>query len=432
MSLAICTASGSDSYRCHFLNIPTAKASAYLPLVSEFWQAPNRSRSRSRTRSPDGRYALARQWFFWSPFSEEGLPASEQYNLSEYFSLFTEEDRRRLSMPHSDEEQVRLDIDRSFINYPKGIGSKQRDQLKALLHDLIIGTLRLRPSLRYFQGFHDIISVIVVELDLDLIRMHELVERFTLHWCRDGMGVGLEPILGWLRLVQKVLIAVDVDLAVIVERTSPEPFFALSWILTLFAHDVSSQSSIARLFDIWITEGPQALIYFCVALVLSKKQQLIEFVDSDDFDDNIGNLHAILAHIPDSLDGDIPQLIETMLSIKQRYPLNHPFVDVDAMMGAQSVLRSPPLSMSDDTAEFTTRKVENLVRQPLPSIEIPASAVVMRNKAHRLKLMHRSRVKWAVTLSVTVSAILFGYYTRRRPAVDIIGTLKSTFSALKD
>ncbi|TIB70419.1 hypothetical protein E3Q23_04181 [Wallemia mellicola] len=419
--------SALERSRCHFLKIPSEKTT--LPPVSEFWKSPSKSRSRSRTRSPNGRYALARQWFFWSPFSEEDVEEiNERYSLNEYLCLFSEQDRRSLRIAHPDEHQVRLDIDRSFIHYPRNITSKQKDQLKALLHDLIISTLRLRPSLHYFQGFHDIIGVLVVELDLDLLRMQKFVEKFALHWCRDGMGVGLEPILGWLRLIQKILIAVDLDLAVIVERTSPEPFFALSWILTLFAHDVTSQAGIARLFDVWIAEGPHALVYFCVALILHKKEQIMGVVKSEDFDDDIGNLHAILSSIPDSLDKELPLLLDSMMEIKRTYPLNHPFVDVDVIMGSFSVLRSPPISISDEAAEFATRKVGNLVKQPLPALEILASAIVKRNQDQKLQLMRRNRVKWAITVSVTVSAIVFGYYTKRKP--DVLGLLKSTLNTL--
>lgn len=151
-------------------------------------------------------------------------------------------------------------------------------------------------------------------------------------------------------------------------------------------------------------------------------------VKSEDFDDDIGNLHAILSSIPDSLDKELPLLLDSMMEIKRTYPLNHPFVDVDVIMGSFSVLRSPPISISDEAAEFATRKVGNLVKQPLPALEILASAIVKRNQDQKLQLMRRNRVKWAITVSVTVSAIVFGYYTKRKP--DVLGLLKSTLNTL--
>ncbi|KAG8891344.1 hypothetical protein FRB99_003656, partial [Tulasnella sp. 403] len=65
--------------------------------------------------------------------------------------------------PHPDERQVGLDTDRSFVVYPPE-GQTQRATRKAELHDLIVGILRRRRRLSYFQGYHDVISVLYLTL----------------------------------------------------------------------------------------------------------------------------------------------------------------------------------------------------------------------------------------------------------------------------
>ncbi|RHZ50954.1 hypothetical protein Glove_487g20 [Diversispora epigaea] len=57
---------------------------------------------------------------------------------------------------HKDEDQVLLDVERSFVNYPKELKKSQLKKKKEELKDVIIGILRRNPKLSYYQGFHDI------------------------------------------------------------------------------------------------------------------------------------------------------------------------------------------------------------------------------------------------------------------------------------
>lgn len=71
------------------------------------------------------------------------------------------------SVPHKDEEQVKLDVTRSFNSYPKSkglgeikkcssnilldINEEEKEKLKVQLHRVILHVLRLYPSLHYYQ-----------------------------------------------------------------------------------------------------------------------------------------------------------------------------------------------------------------------------------------------------------------------------------------
>lgn len=154
---------------------------------------------------------------------------------------------------HRDENQVALDVKRSFIYYPQsappvapyrssclffdvdsGITDEQKATLRSLLSWLILATLRRHPQLSYFQGYHDIVSVILLSLvpfetltptsldpvdedhnvgegaerfgieEADLELLERCVERLSLHRIRDSMGKGMDPVMGYLRCVLSV------------------------------------------------------------------------------------------------------------------------------------------------------------------------------------------------------------------------------------
>jgi len=72
-----------------------------------------------------------------------------------------------------------------------------RDALQSDLHGLLVSLFRKRRSLHYFQGFHDIMTVLFLTLPRPLHLA--CAEKMALHRVRDAMGVGLEPVLGLLR-----------------------------------------------------------------------------------------------------------------------------------------------------------------------------------------------------------------------------------------
>ncbi|KAM0748990.1 RabGAP/TBC [Meredithblackwellia eburnea MCA 4105] len=182
--------------------------------------------------------------------------------------------------PHKDEGQVRLDVNRSFVSYPQGLSPADKDGLRVQLEDVIVTILRKHPSLHYFQGYHDIVSVFLLVLDSQETTI-SMSERMSLHRIRDYMGTGLEPVLGYLRLLHRVLGKVDQQLSQIVESAASLPYFSLSWVLTLMSHDLTSLDIISRLFDVILGYNPAWISYLGVAIILSKKDDL-DLLDDDD------------------------------------------------------------------------------------------------------------------------------------------------------
>ncbi|WVF65676.1 hypothetical protein IAT40_000407 [Kwoniella sp. CBS 6097] len=294
--------------------------------------------------------------------------------------------------PHPNERQVKLDTDRSFVTYPKGLPSKNKLELQADLNDLIVGVLRKYPALSYFQGYHDILSVLyltfippkptpqrsrsssrtrirtsrsaqhtpevlstpVMEpmmeakppiLDIDekfeksendqekqeQTKLEEVkpikedsppppyafISRNTEDWrelrrcsemvslnrVRDAMGSGMEGMMGLLRILKRILKAADPELSRFSAKISPVPtlpFFALSWVLTLFSHDCDNLVPVQRMFDFLLARNPISAVYLAAGILISKKPQMFEIAKKlgEEYEEDPTLLHPLFVRLP--------------------------------------------------------------------------------------------------------------------------------------
>ncbi|KIO25377.1 hypothetical protein M407DRAFT_210643 [Tulasnella calospora MUT 4182] len=259
-----------------------------------------------------------------SPELEHDPSTSQENNSSASQSLdvlpdhSTEHDAEEpgsKEVPHPDERQVGLDTDRSFVMYPTDNALKKSTR-KMQLHNLIVAILRKRRKLSYFQGFHDVISVLYLtlhdsheNLELDSTRPSELLlscDYGTLWeavWNPSLVTCGrLVPghrreedrLTLHLRLLQRLFRAADPALADVIEQSSPQPYFALSNLLTLFSHDVPTLPLIQRIFDYLLCRSPIYAIYLAAAIVLSRKADIMKLeAEGED-----GMMHSILSQLP--------------------------------------------------------------------------------------------------------------------------------------
>lgn len=99
------------------------------------------------------------------------------------------------------------------------------------------------------------------------------------------------------------------------------PFFALSWILTLFSHDVDTLDPIQRMFDYLLARNPISAIYLAVAILVAKKPQMMRLVKEmgQDAMDDPSVLHPFFARLP-PLIADTPDTPETEASTRPQRP----------------------------------------------------------------------------------------------------------------
>src|ERR1700761_42783 len=136
-----------------------------------------------------------------------------------------------------------------------------KDARKAELSQVILAVLRRHPMLHYFQGYHDIVQVLLLVLGIDAAI--SAVSRLSLLRIRDFMLPTMSGTEPHLHLLPAILHAADPGLA---KRLSHiQPFFALPAMLTLFAHEIEKYSNIVRLFDFLLASEAVVSIYFFAA-----------------------------------------------------------------------------------------------------------------------------------------------------------------------
>lgn len=210
---------------------------------------------------------------------------------------------------HRDEDQVQLDVNRSFIYYPNDQSAKNIDRRKEELSDLITEVLRRQPYLCYFQGYHDICQVFLLVLEPQDRAV--AVARLSALRTRDFMLPKLEPALAQLRLIPAILYAANPKLCKYLSHTNP--FFALSGTLTMYAHDIEEYGEIARLFDILLAREAVFSVYMFAQIVLQRSDELFE-IPVDDLD----MLQFTLSKLPKPL--NLEALIQNTVGLLNKYP----------------------------------------------------------------------------------------------------------------
>ncbi|KAJ7760481.1 rab-GTPase-TBC domain-containing protein [Mycena metata] len=278
---------------------------------------------------------------------------------------------------HPDERQIRLDTERSFVLYP--VDSKtDKETLQSELHDLLVEIFRKRPKLNYFQGYHDIITVLLLTLPPEL--QLPVAEQLSLQRVRDSMGHTLEPVLGLLRVMKNLIRAADPQYAELLERTSPLPYYALPNLLTLFSHDMPTLPLIQHVFDYLLCRPPIFVVYLASTIILSRKQDVQRLEEEGEE----GMMHSILSALPEIVEensaGDIltkeeapsedslPEIKQdpsddSHLSTEDLSPTHHDDVAAE-LNGDHSVSQHDPVVPAMDILEPTDIKDEDETDQP--------------------------------------------------------------------
>lgn len=155
----------------------------------------------------------------------------------------------------------------------------------------------------YFQGYHDIVQVLLLVLGNQEAAL--VMARVSLFRIRDYMLPTLTPALKHLQLIPAIVGTIDPTLWR--HLANIQPFFALASTLTLYAHDIQEYSDIARLFDFLLAREPVVAIYLFAAIILSRKKELMDIpVDEPEM------LHFTLSKLPCplNLDGLITSAVQ--------------------------------------------------------------------------------------------------------------------------
>ncbi|KAI5958506.1 GYP8 [Candida pseudojiufengensis] len=322
--------------------------------------------------------------------------------------------------PHKDEEQVKLDIQRSFTilshiqqqtissssssskhdtpcsNLPnhsdddddgendhfsetmeKGssfatiFSSSDINNLKKILLNLIIKVLRKYPSLDYYQGYHDIASIVLlicysnenkissshhqesttsittssIENNIDQELAFRILEKLTIYHLRDFMISDINLSVNHLKLIPTILELCDDQIFELIKQTSQsyninqkEKFYdykfyqGLSSILTLYSHDLSNLNHILIIWD-FILSNNSVLIssYIYASSLIILKPKIWEFLQLEKDQMEFSGIDHDLVHTvlsPSNLfdglsDQDLSKILSKSIDLLTDFPANN-------------------------------------------------------------------------------------------------------------
>jgi hypothetical protein len=131
--------------------------------------------------------------------------------------------------------------------------------------ELCNGNICLTVCCVVLQGFHDIVSVFLLVLEDDHIAF-ALTEVVTRDFISDYMNADFEVVGKAMKMLFVIIKASDSTLYRFLTNAKVEPFFATSWLLTWFSHDLPLISDAARVFDAVLCSHPLFCYYLCAAV----------------------------------------------------------------------------------------------------------------------------------------------------------------------
>lgn len=190
---------------------------------------------------------------------------------------------------------IHMDIVRSLYNFDvlKGQTAESRASQAAQLTQLMARILQEDSELHYFQGFHDICTVFLLVAGEDLAYL--LLQRFVYTHCHASMRKTFAEVTEMLSLSLRILRHADSALSERIELLQEEvttrqtPMFALSWVLTFFAHVIPCFMQAARVFDFCLTD-PLAVLYLTASVILLEKPAVEQMKDLPDLHKHFGSV----------------------------------------------------------------------------------------------------------------------------------------------
>lgn len=188
------------------------------------------------------------------------------------------------TLRHKDSPVVEADIARSLWSFTSGWTEEDRSQRRSALHRIIEAAIHGNTTgIHYYQGMHDIASVLLFICgEINAYKMLQVVVRNHLYDCtRPSLTAAVES----LSLLYPILQVADPELHGYIhslgEPSLEVPYFALSWYMTWYAHDVNNLADAARLFDLFLSSHPLMPLYVAAVAMRQNRHKLLEYSHDD-------------------------------------------------------------------------------------------------------------------------------------------------------
>ncbi|KAJ2160697.1 GTPase-activating protein gyp8 [Coemansia sp. RSA 552] len=216
---------------------------------------------------------------------------------------------------HADEGQVALDVARARLptttEFRRDEAATRRRQRQ--LSNVVCGVLRAHPWLSYYQGFHELALTFLCVFGSERAAI-EASRMAALFFVRDAMGSSLEHVMQQLQLLYVLLKSISPKVhQMLVQELEVPPFFAISWLLTWFAHDITGFDDVCRIYDFLIVSPPMQVVYMAAAMIKRSEAAIL------DLDRDFASVHTALSKLPSQIDDWLP-VIEESYYLEIEYP----------------------------------------------------------------------------------------------------------------
>lgn len=290
-------------------------------------------------------------------------------------------------VPHKDTDQIERDIERSLYHFDvnktirKAFRSVKRDELSRIINAVICRN----PHLNYYQGFHDICSVLLL-VGGEQLGFH-LTERVALFYVRDAMNPSFDQgITQTLELIPLILQECDPQVHSVLETSQTPLYFSLPWILTWFSHRLQTFSVITRLFDFFMASHPLMPVYMSVAVILYLREGILKL------DSELSSVHHFFQQLPDDL--PVEELCTEALRLYRMLPplklIRHHRVKIDS---SSPLFTFPFPWMNNYTEGFrsTSTVIQKARKRHLRGSSLPAA--IMEKAARKYDASVLANVK---------------------------------------
>ncbi|KXZ56929.1 hypothetical protein GPECTOR_1g838 [Gonium pectorale] len=187
---------------------------------------------------------------------------------------------------HRDSAVVEVDVARSLWAFTRGQSDEQREarrrQLKRLLNAVVAS-----------HAAHGSSPDGAAVPDGGELLTFALLRRLVTSHLRDATRPSLEPVVQLLGLIPHLLAAADPPLARHLAGAGLQPFFALSWFITWWAHELDDLPPASRLFDFFLASHPLMPLYLGVVAMRSQRAALLTCEDMPELHSALTNLKLV-------------------------------------------------------------------------------------------------------------------------------------------
>lgn len=181
------------------------------------------------------------------------------------------------SLDHAYHRQIMLDIGRAFHftrcrTWSDTHRERRVQQLGRVLHRAFAG-FAVKETIHYFQGAHDVASVLLLSLG-PVAAVPALQTLLRVH-LRGYVHSDMQVTVCVLQYLFPLVRHRNAALFQFLRDSKVQPFFALSWIITWFAHSIKHLPTLAGMFDDFLTSHPLLPLYYAAAAVLYRADELL-------------------------------------------------------------------------------------------------------------------------------------------------------------